>query len=531
MQFSQLFDVYPHIFLNDLLRYLIPASFAYCCFWMVFKNKLVHRFIQLKRPKSKDLQREFMYSMSTVFIFSLNGLGIHTLSKMGYTRIYTDLASYGWTWFILSFVLMTLLHDTYFYWAHRLMHHPKIYRHVHLVHHKSTSPSPWAAYSFHPFEAMIEAGIFWLFVLVMPLHPLALFSFLLYMITRNVLGHLGIELFPKWFLRTKWLSWHTTTTHHDLHHKNFNSNYGLYFSWWDKWMGTEDKNYQETFEEVTQRSVTKKIKKTFVSSASSLCVLLLTTATMAQSPTGLWQTYDEKTGLPLAQIAIQQTKTGLEGKIAKLHTPPWIGDDPICSLCKGDRKDQKIKGMDVLWGFNSEGKGGKILDPTNGVIYTSKIWLSDKNMLKVRGYAGPFNLFYRTQTWYRQGPPMDGNQLTGVWETIDDYTGEPAAMIEIRMEGQHLRGKVIRLFPQLYIGDNAICLNCPGDRKGQKLVGMTILQDLKRSGSRWTQGRILDPGNGKTYFSTVWFKDAETLKVRGYIGPFFRTQTWKRIPL
>ena len=54
---------------------------------------------------------------------------------------------------------MILLHDTYFYWAHRAMHHPKIYRHVHLVHHLSQNPSPWAAFAFHPFEAVIEAGI------------------------------------------------------------------------------------------------------------------------------------------------------------------------------------------------------------------------------------------------------------------------------------------------------------------------------------------------------------------------------------
>jgi sterol desaturase/sphingolipid hydroxylase (fatty acid hydroxylase superfamily) len=88
-------------------------------------------------------------------------------------------------------------HDAYFYWALRLMHHPKIFKHVHLVHHRSTNPSPWAAYSFHPIEAVLEAGIFPLIVFTIPMHSLALVTVLIYMITRNVLGHLGMEILPK----------------------------------------------------------------------------------------------------------------------------------------------------------------------------------------------------------------------------------------------------------------------------------------------------------------------------------------------
>jgi sterol desaturase/sphingolipid hydroxylase (fatty acid hydroxylase superfamily) len=93
-----------------------------------------------------------------------------------------------------------------------------------LVHHRSTNPSPWAAYSFHPVEAVVEAGIFVVIVFTIPAHGLALFAFLLYMIVRNVLGHLGIEFLPKNFLHNHWLRWHTTTTHHDLHHKCFDHN-------------------------------------------------------------------------------------------------------------------------------------------------------------------------------------------------------------------------------------------------------------------------------------------------------------------
>ena len=152
-----------------------------------------------------------------------------------------------------SFILALVYHDTYFYWTHRLMHHPRIYRRVHKVHHMSTNPSPWAAYSFHPFEAIIQALAFTFMILILPLHPLVLFLFLVNMITRDVLGHIGFELFPNGFTKQRWLNWNTTSTHHNLHHRYFKYNYGLYFSWWDNLMKTTHPQYHETFNEVKER--------------------------------------------------------------------------------------------------------------------------------------------------------------------------------------------------------------------------------------------------------------------------------------
>lgn len=248
--------IFPFILMNDFLRYFIAAGLAYLLFWVLFKKYWEHRIIQQKPPKLKNMKFEFAYSMSTVFIFAIIGIGIISAKIAGYTLIYDEVEAYGWGWLFISIGLMLLLHDTWFYWTHRLMHHPKLFRHVHLVHHRSTNPSPWAAYSFHPIEALIEAGIFPLIVFTIPAHKFALLFFLTYMITRNVQGHLGIEFLPKWFVHNKWINWHTTTTHHDLHHKDFNSNYGLYFTWWDKLLGTEHEKYEECFEEVTSRTRT-----------------------------------------------------------------------------------------------------------------------------------------------------------------------------------------------------------------------------------------------------------------------------------
>ena len=72
---------------------------------------------------------------------------------------------------------------------------------------------------------------------------------------RNARGHAGFELHPRWWLATPLTRWINTTTHHDLHHSGgFNRNYGLYFTWWDKWMGTEHPQYAERFHDVVSRS-------------------------------------------------------------------------------------------------------------------------------------------------------------------------------------------------------------------------------------------------------------------------------------
>jgi len=235
-------------------RYFLFAGIAYYLVWIRGKGRWQHRIIQGKLPDKDKLWQEFRYSMLTMLIFGGVGLGIHLGKKAGIFHIYKNIDDHGIGYFWFSVVALILLHDTYFYWTHRFMHWKKIFKYVHHVHHKSTNPSPWAAFSFHPTEAVIEAGIVPLVAFFMPLHSLAILVFLFYMTFLNVLGHLGFELFPKFFVRSSWTNWHNTTTHHNMHHKYFNCNYGLYFNWWDKWMGTNHKNYLEEFEKVTSNS-------------------------------------------------------------------------------------------------------------------------------------------------------------------------------------------------------------------------------------------------------------------------------------
>lgn len=219
-------------------RYAVVCLLLFTVFYGWKRRTLWWRKIQQRLPRSQDYWREVGYSALTSVIF---GVVIWLCLGTGfrqYTQLYRDVYQYGIGWLVLSIGLTLVVHDAYFYWMHRLMHHPRLYRMVHLVHHKSVNPSPWAAYAFHPLEAVIEAGIVPLLLLMMPLHPIAFFAFVTLMLWFNVYGHLGYELFsPKVYTHPlgRWLN---SSVYHNLHHEKFYGNYGLYFTWWDVLCGT-----------------------------------------------------------------------------------------------------------------------------------------------------------------------------------------------------------------------------------------------------------------------------------------------------
>ena len=150
-------------------------------------------------------------------------------------------------------VLAIVLHDAWFYWTHRLMHHPRVFRHCHRTHHLSMNPTPWAAFAFHPVEAAVQAAIFPLAVTLMPMHPLAFGTFMAWQMFFNVLGHTGYEITPRGFMDS-WLRFIINTpTNHTMHHEKMRGNFGLYFNFWDRLMRTNHDDYEQRFREVTAR--------------------------------------------------------------------------------------------------------------------------------------------------------------------------------------------------------------------------------------------------------------------------------------
>ncbi len=231
-------------------RYFVFAGIAYLIFYIIRRKSYANRKIQKKPPTSKNITTEIVYSILTSLIFAFVALGLFIAFRHGYTLIYKDISKYGYAYLVFSFFATIIIHDAYFYWMHRAIHHKSVFKYIHKVHHLSKNPTPWAAYSFHPIEGITEAGIFPVLVFIMPLHPVVLAAFMIWQITFNVTGHLGYEIYPKKFMQTGWNKIFNSSTHHNLHHSAFNGNYGLYFSWWDRWLGTEFKNYEAIFNKV-----------------------------------------------------------------------------------------------------------------------------------------------------------------------------------------------------------------------------------------------------------------------------------------
>lgn len=121
----------------------------------------------------------------------------------------------------------------------------------------------------------------------------------------------------------------------------------------------------------------------------------------AESPAGLWTSFDESNGQKRALIKINVAAGTLNGVIVKVYPQP--GDTGVCAKCPGKFKDKPIQGLQFIWDLKDVGQGvwtgGEILDPKTGKIYKVKMTLKE-NKLYVRGYAG-ISIFGRTQTWIR----------------------------------------------------------------------------------------------------------------------------------
>ena len=236
------------------IRYFVIAGIFWLVWYIIRRKKISFKKIQLKFPTSKDYQREILFSVITIFIFSAVPTIMLLTPVRKYTQFYTNLEDHSSIYFWLAFPAMFIVHDTYFYFSHRLMHHPKLFKAFHLLHHKSTNPSPFAAFAFQPAEAVVEAAIFAILLLIMPLCKWHLFAFFLLQMVYNVYGHLGWELYPKNFNKNWFGKWINTSVSHNQHHHYFKGNYGLYFLWWDRVFGTLREDYDQTYDEVKSRT-------------------------------------------------------------------------------------------------------------------------------------------------------------------------------------------------------------------------------------------------------------------------------------
>jgi Delta7-sterol 5-desaturase len=236
---KQLGAIWLAAFSVHLAAYVVMTAiiiYAYRYFW----NRGLSKYkIQKREATAADIRREIKSSLGTVLVFSVIYSGVYLGAQAKIFTIYLWIQPLGVGYMLGSIVAMIVAHDAYFYWTHRLVHHRRLFLRFHRTHHQSVTPTAYCAYAFDVPEAIMHGLFQPIWLLFVPMQVSGLWIALTLMLARNALGHSGVELFSHGTGRSRWFGWLVTNTDHDLHHERFHYNFGFYFVWWDRLMGTE----------------------------------------------------------------------------------------------------------------------------------------------------------------------------------------------------------------------------------------------------------------------------------------------------
>jgi sterol desaturase/sphingolipid hydroxylase (fatty acid hydroxylase superfamily) len=236
------------IFIQFFVFFSITTT-AYFLIWKKFKNYFSKLKIQKNMPREGAVGVEIVQSCLVLLCTSILSLRIGVMENYKLGWVYDNIFERGLPYYFFTLVLIFILADAFYYWAHRLMHHKSIYKYTHKIHHNSVRVTPFTTISVNISEIIITSLFIALVMSFLPMHRSVLVIFAAVSLLKNIMIHLGHEILPK-NLNNTWLTWLVTATHHEIHHMKFQQNFGIYFRFWDVWMGTEDKDYLKKYEQV-----------------------------------------------------------------------------------------------------------------------------------------------------------------------------------------------------------------------------------------------------------------------------------------
>jgi Delta7-sterol 5-desaturase len=231
-------------------------------------------------------------------------------------------------------------------------------------------------------------------------------------------------MFPVSGKPSRLFGWFNTTTHHDLHHQDGRSNYGLYFSWWDRWMGTEHPEYQQRVAEIATRARVSQLKPTPALAKITASLLIITAIGLgasreadAQSQSGIagrWAT--EGFGSIVEFGPCAGAAGTMCGRIIWLWEPNDANGRTRTDRHNPDRslRSRSLVGIEILRGLRETAPGvwseGSVYNPDDGRTYTGTITLRN-GTLALRGCA--LNVLCQTQTWRRPEDVIDAVRRLG----------------------------------------------------------------------------------------------------------------------
>lgn len=237
-----------------LLRYLIAAGGTYIFFYSPFSHSYLNQNLKIKSSTNQNIIHDIKLSIYSSIVFALASNFIMSVYSQGISLLYNHPQEYGFLHLGISYVFTLLLQDTFFYFTHRLFHQPLFFSWFHQGHHRSRYPTPWTSFAFDPLEAIVHALFYMGIIFIIPLHLVTFLAILITMTVWAILNHIGLDRLPLPFPHN-WLGrWFIGPAHHSIHHNKYTLHFGLYFTFWDKLLGTQDPSFEAKLDSLSCRN-------------------------------------------------------------------------------------------------------------------------------------------------------------------------------------------------------------------------------------------------------------------------------------
>ncbi|KAI8971442.1 hypothetical protein BDF20DRAFT_978499 [Mycotypha africana] len=201
--------------------YLTAATLSY---FFVFDHDY------MKHPKflKGQVRMEIQCALGAIPWMTLFTLPLFVGEIKGKSMLYDGVpqTTYDWLYLILSVPSFLFFTDCGIYWFHRWMHHPKVYKYLHKLHHKWVIPTPYASHAFNPVDGFLQSLPYHLYAYMIPIHKYLYMGMFVFVNFWTVMIHDGAFISHSTVI--------STSAHHFVHHLYFNYNYGQYFTFWDK---------------------------------------------------------------------------------------------------------------------------------------------------------------------------------------------------------------------------------------------------------------------------------------------------------
>ncbi|CDF39221.1 unnamed protein product [Chondrus crispus] len=213
------------LYLGSLVVYFLFATLDY----LIYHKLLARQILPDGYDKTVEIRREIYMSVTSLAIMAGLSVPGEILVHLGYSKVYTDPAEHGYVYLCMSPILFIAFSDCLIYFLHRGLHHPRLYKHIHKPHHSFINTTPFAAFAFHPLDGYTQGMPYQIFVFLFPFHSAA------HLISLIFVSMWTINIHDR---ATFGIPGVNGAAHHTIHHTTFKSNYGQYFTLWDKICGT-----------------------------------------------------------------------------------------------------------------------------------------------------------------------------------------------------------------------------------------------------------------------------------------------------